>query len=228
MNPPKPIFITGSTGYLGQALIAALLATDRPIYALARAASAHRLPASVRVVPGNALDAASYAHAIPHGATLVHLVGEPHPAPWKTAAFEQVDLRSVTAAVQAAQQANVCHFIYVSVVQPDTSESAASSIMRAYQAVRARAETLIHASKIPATIIRPWYVLGPGHRWPMLLLPLYKIAEWVPTWRARAQRVRYVTLAQMVRTLVQASTHPPNTLKIIEVAEILGSVDNDP
>ena len=212
------VFITGGTGYLGSALIAQLLPQNDRVCALTRAQSVRKLAAGVRAVIGDALDAATYAAQVPPGATFVHLVGVPHPSPSKAAQFEQVDLASVKAALQAAQQAQVKHFIYVSVVQP---ASRSVAIMRAYQEVRARAEALIRASGIPATIVRPWYVLGPGHRWPILLLPLYTIAEWVPAWRDGARRLRCVTLAQMVTTLVDAIEQPPQTLRIVEVEEIL-------
>jgi len=41
-------------------------------------------------------------------------------------------------------------------------------------------EGLVAATGIPATTLRPWYVLGPGHRWPMLLLPLYALLRLLP------------------------------------------------
>ena len=41
---------------------------------------------------------------------------------------------------------------------------------------RAEGEALLRASGIPSTILRPWYVLGPGHRWPLALLPFYWLA----------------------------------------------------
>ena len=43
----------------------------------------------------------------------------------------------------------------------------------------------------------PWYVLGPGHRWPYLLLPMYKLMELLPSTRAGATRLGLVTLEQM-------------------------------
>ena len=50
-----------------------------------------------------------------------------------------------------------------------------------YYAWRAAlSERLIRESRIPATFVRPWYVLGPGHRWPMLLKPMYALASMVP------------------------------------------------
>ena len=67
----------------------------------------------------------------------------------------------------------VAQLVYVSVAQP-------VPIMRAHMAVRAAGERMIREAGLTATVLRPWYVLGPGHRWAMILVPLYKIAELVP------------------------------------------------
>src|SRR5205823_9577610 len=45
-------------------------------------------------------------------------------------------------------------------------------------------------SEITATIVRPWYVIGPGHRWPMLLQPLYWIAQRLPGARSESSTFR--------------------------------------
>ena len=64
-------------------------------------------------------------------------------------------------------------------------------------------------AKLTATMLRPWYVLGPGHRWPFMLAPFYAFASLVPSWRADAARLGLVTLAQMVNALVHAVANPP-------------------
>ena len=45
--------------------------------------------------------------------------------------------------------------------------------MKAYIEVRKECEAEIQDAGLTATILRPWYVLGPGHRWPVLLKPMY-------------------------------------------------------
>src|SRR3546814_9862378 len=67
-------------------------------------------------------------------------------------------------------------FVYVSVAQP-------APVMRAYVEARKRGEALIRNSALNATILRPWYVIGPGRRWPLMFEPLYRIAAYVPAWR---------------------------------------------
>lgn len=50
--------------------------------------------------------------------TFVHLVGTPRPSPAKASEFRRVDLVSVQAAVTAALNAHIAHFVYLSVAQP--------------------------------------------------------------------------------------------------------------
>lgn len=212
----NPVFVTGGTGYLGRALIGALLERGARVHALARPASISRLPAGARPVPGDALDASSFAAAIPSGATFVHLVGTPHPNPAKAADFRRVDLASIEAAVAAARQAGGEHFVYVSVAHP-------APVMRAYIAVRREGEALVRSSGIRATILRPWYVIGPGHRWPSLLLPVYAIMRWIPATRDGAARLGLVTRAAMIAALVGAIERPPaEGVRIVEVPGIRG------
>jgi uncharacterized protein YbjT (DUF2867 family) len=163
---------------------------------------------------GNALDAASFAGSIPPTATLVHLVGTPHPSPAKAAEFKRVDLVSIQASVTAARTAGVSHLVYVSVAHP-------APIMHAYIAVRREGEALVEASGIPATILRPWYVLGPGHRWPYALVPVYAVLRLLPSTREAAHRLGLVTHRAMVAALVRAVESPPSAgVRIVDVAAI--------
>ena len=206
-----PIFVTGGTGYIGRPLIEALHERGHAVHALVRRGSEARLPAYARQVIGDALDAASFASAVPAGATVVHLVGTPHPNPAKAAQFRSVDLASIRATTMAAQQAAARHLVYVSVAHP-------APVMRAYIAARMEGEALVRAIGLPATILPPW---GPGHRWPYLLMPLYVALRWLPATRAGAHRLGLVTRRAMIAALVQAiEAPPPSGIRIIEVPEI--------
>jgi uncharacterized protein YbjT (DUF2867 family) len=150
----RGVFITGGTGYVGSRVATALRARGHRVRVLSRAASAHRVPQGVETVLGDALEAASFRPFVRADDTFVHLVGTPHPSPAKAAEFRRVDLPSIHAAVTAAAAAGVAHFVYVSVAQP-------APIMRAYIAVRQEGESAIGRAGLTATVLRPWYVLGP-------------------------------------------------------------------
>jgi len=92
--------------------------------------------------------------------------------------------------------------------------------MRAYQAVRAACEETIRAAQLKANILRPWYVLGPGHRWPYALIPFYKLGEWIPATRDGAKRLGLVTLAQMTAALAWSVEDPADDVRIIDVPTI--------
>jgi uncharacterized protein YbjT (DUF2867 family) len=212
--PAHPVFITGGTGYLGWPLIMALLERDFVVHALARPQSVQRLPSGAVHVIGNALDDTTFAAAIPPRATFVHLVGTPHPNPAKAAEFQRVDLASIKAAVAAAVRAGVQHFVYVSVAHP-------APVMHAYIAIREEGEALVRASGIRATILRPWYILGPGHWWPSLLLPVYAALYCLPPTRPGAQRLGLVRRRTMIAALVRAIETPPSeTVRTMEVPQI--------
>jgi uncharacterized protein YbjT (DUF2867 family) len=198
---------------MGRALITALLRRGHGVRALARQQSVQHVPAGAETVVGDALEPRTFADKVTPADTLVHLVGTPHPSPAKAASFRAVDLPSVDAALAAARAARIAHFLYVSVAQP-------APVMQAYVAVRQAGEARIRESGIPATILRPWYVLGPGHRWPYLLVPFYALAALLPPLRETALRLGLVTIGQMVGALVASIERGPQGVRILDVPAI--------
>lgn len=210
---PRRVFVTGGTGYLGGNLLPVLLERGHHVRALVRTNSKGKVPAGCEVVSGDPLDAGTYRQLVRPADTFIHLVGVPRPSPSKGTQFRAIDLVSAQEAISAAADLGVPHFVYLSVAQP-------APVMRAYIAVRAECESLIRQRGLNATILRPWYVLGPGHRWPYLLLPFYKMMEWFPPTRAGALRLGLVTIDQMVLSLVQAVESPHEGVRVVEVPEI--------
>jgi len=166
------------------------------------------------------LDEASFVDAMPRGAAIVHLVGTPHPSPAKAAEFLRVDLASIRATVAAAPRTGAVHLVYVSAAHP-------APVMKAYVAARVAGEALVRGAGIPATILRPWYVLGPGHRWPYALLPFYALLAAIPATRDGARRLGLVTRRAMVSALVRAVASPPDSgVRTVEVPEIRSSASD--
>lgn len=216
------VFITGGTGYIGAPLIRELVERGHRVRALVRPGSEEKLPSGAQAIPGDAVDASSYCSLIQPAHTFVQLVGVAHPSPAKAAQFQAIDRKSALSAISAARQAGVQHFIYLSVAQP-------APIMKSYQKVRAECEAAllnrVGDGKMNVTIVRPWYVLGPGHRWPYVLLPMYWLCERIPSTRGGARRLGLVTLTQMTQTLVSAVENPSIGGRFVEVPQIrTGSV----
>lgn len=216
MNKPidkRRIFITGATGYLGVRLIPLLLQRGHHVTALARKESLKKVPAGCRVVTGNPLDAETFAESVRGSDTLVQLVGVPKPSPWKGPQFRAIDGPSAMAAIRAAASTGVQHLVYVSVAHP-------APIMRDYIAVRSECEAAITRAGLVASILRPWYILGPGHWWPLALIPVYRLLERIPVTRASATRLGLVTIREMLGALVWSIEHPPEKARVIEVPDI--------
>lgn len=159
------------------------------------------------------LDAQSLQSHMKPGDTVVQLIGVSKPTPWKGPQFRAVDLVAGLTAIKAASQAGVSHFVYVSVAHP-------APMMKEYIAVRAECEAALRTSGLSATILRPWYILGPGHRWPLLLKPAYWFCERWPLTRASATRLGLVTLCEMLGAMVWAVEHPTNSTRVLEVPDI--------
>ena len=210
-----PVFIAGGTGYIGKRLIRILLDAGCDVTALVRGQSIKKLPRGCKAVIGSPFDVVSYVGSIPADSVFVHLVGVSHPGPKKKLLFYSVDLVSLKVSVEAAKQAGVRHFVYVSVVQHPTK------VMADYQEARRQGEEAILASGLTSTFIRPWYVVGPGHYWPILFQPVFKLLEVIPSTSVQAKALALVSLKQMLLTLKNTVINTPKGINtIVEVLDI--------
>jgi uncharacterized protein YbjT (DUF2867 family) len=209
----RAVFNSGGTGYVGRRLLPELLRRGHAVRALVRPGSEDKVCGQCAVTTGDVLNSQTFSMAVAPINTFVHLVGVPRPAPWKGKAFRALDLPSLRASLAAAQEATVRHFVYISVAQP-------APVMKAYVQVRSECEALIQVSDLSATILRPWYIIGPAHYWPMVLWPVYKLLEYVPATMASARRLGLVTIQQMVAALVWTIEHPADGVRIVDVPGI--------
>src|SRR5271169_3232248 len=139
MSQSRGVFITGATGFMGSRLAAELVRRGHHVRALARPGSEAKVPNGCEIVHGDALRAETYSPRVAGADTFVHLIGVAHPNPRKAAEFRDIDLKSCQEAVRAAADANVRHFVYLSVARP-------APVMQEYQAVRAEGERRISES----------------------------------------------------------------------------------
>ena len=201
---------------MGARLAAELLRRGHIVSGLTRRGSESKLPDGCRSVIGNALDGASFREAVGGVDSYVQLVGVAHPSPAKAQQFREIDEKSFDASLAAALANQVRHLVYVSVAHP-------APAMHAYIEVRSRCEEKLRQSGLNATILRPWYVLGPGHYWPYALKPLYWLARQIPSTREGAERLGLVSLEQMIAALVLSVEAPAPGIRVVGVPEIAGA-----
>jgi uncharacterized protein YbjT (DUF2867 family) len=206
---PRRVFIAGANGYMGSRLADRLIQRGHRVTAFVRSAG-RSVPEGCVIVRGDALNESAYAEAARGSDTLVHLVGVAHPSPSKATLFETVDLASARTAARAASTVGIRHIVYVSVARP-------TPVMHAYISARQRAEEAFAASGIACTFLQPWYVVGPGHYWPLLVAPAYKVLECLPPTRATALRLGLVSTHTMLTCLVRAIEDQPTGIRSWDV-----------
>lgn len=146
------IFVTGGTGFVGRAVVGALLARGHSVDGLVRNRSA---PPGMRGIPGDLLAPDSYRSALAGADAVIHLAAVTGKA--GAATHTRVNLEG-TRAIAAACAASRRPLLFVSsvVVQyPDHSRYP-------YAAAKAAAETVVRESGVPHVIARPTIVAGPG------------------------------------------------------------------
>ena len=198
---------------MGSRLIPLLVQRGHQVKALVRQESEKKLPASFSRVTGDALRDGSYTEHVRGADTFVHLIGVPHPSPAKAKEFREIDFVSAQVAVRAARDAGIRHFVYLSVAHP-------APMMHAFIEVRSECEAMIRASGMSATFLRPWYVLGPGHRWPYALIPFYWLLERLPATKQSARRLGLIHLSCMIDALVWSVENPVDGIRILDVPDM--------
>jgi hypothetical protein len=63
--------------------------------------------------------------------------------------------------------------------------------------------------------------VGPGHYWPLLFQPVFKLLEIIPSTSVRAKALALVSLRQMLLTLKNTVINTPKEINnIVEVQDI--------
>ena len=174
------VLVTGASGFVGRAVVAALAARGDEVYAAIRAAddsadggtSEHALPHGVTVVRHGDLDAALDWTGLLAGIdAVVHLAGIAHAGPGiAEERYDRVNHRATAALAAAAGDAGVSRFVFVSSIRAQTGPAADHVVSErdtprptdAYGRSKLAAERALARSGVPFTILRPVLVYGPG------------------------------------------------------------------
>lgn len=157
--------ITGATGFVGSAVLTAALADGHNVRALARSGQAVR--AGVEWLPGDLSDTAALDALVTGVDAVIHVAGltnTPDPA-----GFDAANVTGTANVLAAMKAAGVRRLVFVS------SLASRMPALSAYGASKARAETLVEASGLDWTIVRPPGVYGPRDG---DYLEMFRTAKW--------------------------------------------------
>lgn len=179
------ILLTGATGTVGSAVLRRLTADGRPIRCLVR--DPRKLGddrVRVQIALGDLAEPASFRHALRGVDQVVHLAASIRDQP--RASIEELNGVATLRLLQAAEAAEVRHFIYFSAI--GASPHASARFFRS----KALAEAAVVASTIPTTIFAPSIVYAPGDPWlriverlsrlPFMAIPGSGRARFQPIW----------------------------------------------
>lgn len=188
------IAITGGTGFVGQAVIEQARRQGLPLRALVRREQA--ACAGVEWVRGDLADRAALARLVEGAEAILHIAGVVNtPDPM---GFHLGNVAGTGALVEAARSAEVARFVFVS------SLAAREPGLSKYGESKHHAETVVEASGLHWTIVRPPAIYGPRDR---EILEMFRAAKWgvVPMPPAgRASMIHVDDLARLLLALVPA------------------------
>ena len=159
------IALTGGTGFVGGHVLSAALKRGHRVRALARRRQEPRR--GVDWITGSLDDGVALAQLLDGADAVLHVAGVVNAPDRKS--FMHGNAEGTLRLVEAAKAASPARFIHVS------SLVARYPALSNYGASKARAETIVSASGLDWTIVRPPGVYGPGDA---DMLGLFKAARW--------------------------------------------------
>lgn len=160
------VLVTGGTGYLGQAIVDALLARVHQVVVFGRSTLPGR--PGLTAVRGDVRDARAFQDAARGCDALIHAAGLVSIWQRRPAVFDEINVGGFENAVVAAKQANITRIVYTSsfLARPPAGRPAP---LAANDYQRTKAEALLRArhhqqSGVPLVTMVPGVVYGPGAR----------------------------------------------------------------
>jgi nucleoside-diphosphate-sugar epimerase len=164
------ILVTGASGFIGRAVVAALAQDGHKVRAAVRRPQL-AFPAGVEVAQHPDLaEAFDWRPLLTGIDQVVHLVGIAHSRGVNPAMHDRVNREATARLAVAAAQAGIRHFILVSSIRAQCGPAADHALTErdppapidAYGRSKLAAEEAVRASGVPFTILRPVALYGPG------------------------------------------------------------------
>ncbi|MEK6799402.1 MAG: NAD(P)H-binding protein [Planctomycetota bacterium] len=181
-SPGSPSFqnilVTGATGFVGRAVVRALLARGYKPVCLVRSVRKLRAqhpdvdPDRLAAIVGDLNDAQALRHAADVSQAAIHLVGIIVARPLRGQTFQRIHVQGTMNVVDAVRQAGIRRYVHMSAL--GTRPNAVST----YHRTKWEAEEYVRGSGLAWTIVRPSVIHGPDGEFMQLMKRL--VCGWLP------------------------------------------------
>jgi len=153
---PQRVFVTGSSGFVGSAILEELGRRGFGVNALVNRKNPQAIKGDVKPIQADLFNSMALDDAMIGCDTVIHLIGIIKEKPGDGVTFRRMHVEATRCVVESASRAGVKRFIHMSAlgVRPDAVSD--------YHKTKWQAEEIVRSGGMDWTIFRPSMIHGPG------------------------------------------------------------------
>jgi NADH dehydrogenase len=194
------VFLTGATGFVGQAVLRHLLDAGHQVRTLVRIPSRFDQHPKLETVVGDVTEPESLQGKLSDCDAVIHLVGIIREFPSRNITFHKLHTEATRNVLRAAKEQKVSRFLQMS------ANGARADAVTGYHKTKWEAEQLVRQSEVDWTIFRPSLVFGPRDQFVNMLADLIRRLPAVPVMGDGKYRLQPVSIKDVAEGFVNALT----------------------